>query len=298
MDMKKRLDAFADAVIAIILTIMVMALPINAVHGELDFLALGKAVGVYAVSFCFVANIWYQHSMAFNQIDTVNRNTIIWDLVLIFFLSLVPAATRAMTTVESNYSVMLYGVLYLIVTVVLRTIIRRIVHSKYTEQSDMAKMYNAIYGDHNLELWFLIAANIVLAYFFPRVAMILFIVITVRSFFTNAGEESEMEEASAMTDAGRQQFVDMSLVQKRNFMNTLQRYIKRATRDGANLDLQSADWQQFSERIAKQYQIAPADLQKWMEQRQIWLSKRNGRGDYYPSNRAGQYRPDPRKPRR
>lgn len=277
MDMKKRLDAFADAVIAIILTIMVMELPLRVQGGNLDFVTLAKAVGVYAVSFCFVANIWYQHAMAFNQVVKVTRKIIIWDLILVFFLSLIPAATRAMTMIESNYSVMLYGALYLLVTVVLRSNVRQIVHGRYTERDDMAKMYAAIYGNHNTEMWALIAANIVLAYFYPRIAMVLFIVITVRSFFTISGEEVEMEDATAMTVSGRKRFVDMNLVQKRNFMNTLQRYTKQAMRSGQGMQTSGPEWNQFAKRVEREFAIAPEDLRRWLTRRTAGLASNDHR---------------------
>ncbi len=277
VEMKKRLDTFADAIIAIIVTIMVLELPINVTGGDLDYLTLAKAVGVYAVSFCFVANIWYQHALAFSEVETVGRKTIVWDLVLMLVLSLVPAATRVMTTVENNYSVMLYGVLYLAVTMVLRVIVKQIVHSKYTDHADMAKLYQAIYGNHNVEVGGLIIANIILAYFFPRIAMILFIAVTVRSFFANSGEESELAEAGAMTDLGQKQFINLTPLQKRNFMNTMRRYMMQVQRENGDFVPEGKAWEQFSARIQKQFNVAPVDLAKWMAQRQRQLEKRGYR---------------------
>lgn len=266
IEIKKRLDAFADAIIAIIVTIMVLELPINIHGGNLDYLTMFKAIGVYAVSFCFVANIWYQHAQAFAEVEMVARKTIIWDLILMFVLSLVPAQTRIMTSVETNTSVMMYGGLYLIVTFILRIIVKQIVHSKYTERDNMAKIYQVIYGDHNLELGGLIVANIVLAYFYPKIAMILFIVITVRAFFTGSGEQAEMDDANAMTDTGRATFMDLNLAQKRGFMTALRRYITRERARGNYDNYAGQDWDQFAQRMDRQYHIAPADLHKWVDQ--------------------------------
>ena len=58
--LKKRLDAFSDAIIAIIITIIVLELPIHVVNGTVDYVQLFRSVGIYIVSFCFVANLWYQ----------------------------------------------------------------------------------------------------------------------------------------------------------------------------------------------------------------------------------------------
>lgn len=63
--LKERLDVFSDAIIAILITIMVLELPVE-IHGQsVHYAQLFHAVGIYLVSFCFIANLWYQHAVIF-----------------------------------------------------------------------------------------------------------------------------------------------------------------------------------------------------------------------------------------
>ncbi len=58
---RERVGVFGDAVIAIILTVMALELPVYVVNGSIDYTTMLKAIGVYAVSFCFIASLWIQH---------------------------------------------------------------------------------------------------------------------------------------------------------------------------------------------------------------------------------------------
>ncbi|MGG5319114.1 TMEM175 family protein [Enterococcus sp. AZ072] len=72
--MKERVVLFSDAIIAIILTIMVLELPIKyAANGALNYASLFRAIGIYFISFCFVASVWFQMAYAFNAIEKVKN---------------------------------------------------------------------------------------------------------------------------------------------------------------------------------------------------------------------------------
>ena len=286
MYLKQRLDTFVDAIIAIILTIMVLALPVDITGSNINYLSLAKSVGVYAVSFCFVSNIWYQHAVAFGQIEKVSRNLVIWDLILMFVLSLIPEVTKIMASVEDNYSVMLYGGVYLLVTFVQSGVIRQIVHSRFTSHDDRKRLYQAIYGDSNLEIGGLILANIVLAYFFPRVAMILFIVITVRSFFASATDEEKLDDVDSMSQDDRQQYVQLNGRDKREYLNLLRSYGRQTRRPGQT----EAQYQQPRDQLAQKlqrYGVTPEMLQQW-EERKRHANTRNGNGVWGGGRNAAQ----------
>ena len=93
---KARLEAFSDAVIAIIITIMVLELK---VPHDTSFDALMKLWPVflsYAVSFLLLGIYWGNHHHLIHTIKEV-RGSIIWaNLHLLFWLSLVPFATAWM----------------------------------------------------------------------------------------------------------------------------------------------------------------------------------------------------------
>lgn len=90
---KTRLEAFSDAVIAIIITIMVLELK---VPHETSFSALMKLWPVflsYAASFVMLGIYWGNHHHLVHTIKEVTGGIIWANLHLLFWLSLIPFAT-------------------------------------------------------------------------------------------------------------------------------------------------------------------------------------------------------------
>jgi uncharacterized membrane protein len=90
---KTRVEAFSDAVIAILITIMVLELKIP--HGD-SIRALAPVVPVfltYVLSYVFLGIYWNNHHHMLHATDRIN-GTILWaNLHLLFWLSLVPFVT-------------------------------------------------------------------------------------------------------------------------------------------------------------------------------------------------------------
>jgi TMEM175 potassium channel family protein len=115
---KGRLEAFSDAVIAIIITIMVLELKVP--HGERlqDLLPLLPVFLSYVLSFVYVAIYWNNHHHMLHACTTVT-GTILWaNLHLLFWLSLFPFATGWMG--ENHFAAVptaLYGVVLLMAAI-------------------------------------------------------------------------------------------------------------------------------------------------------------------------------------
>jgi uncharacterized membrane protein len=106
---KGRLEAFSDGVIAIIITIMVLELKVP--HGS-ELVALGPVIPVflsYVLSFVFVGIYWNNHHHMMSAVRTVNGRILWANLHLLFWLSLIPFATRWM---GENYFAALPVALY------------------------------------------------------------------------------------------------------------------------------------------------------------------------------------------
>lgn len=264
MDLKQRLDTFADAIIAIILTITVLALPSIEATDRASLVLLARSLGVYAISFCFVGNIWYQHAVAFGQIDHVNRGIVLWDLLLMFALSLVPEATKMMATLEDPLAVMFYGVLYLVVTLILAGVVRLIAKERYHGMREAGQLFRAVYGMHLTESTTLVLANLVLAYFFPRVAMAVFIVLTVRSFFANVGDQKELGEVSQLGMHSRDRFLHMSGRDRRQFAGALRGYVALADNDQLSATDREAARQAMAADIQRQFGISMDEIDVWL----------------------------------
>ncbi len=139
----RRLEAFSDGVIAVIITIMVLELrvpskPISDLDGLRQILPL---LIVYLLSFVQTGIYWVNHHYLTDKLEHVTH-AILWsNLGLLFFLSLIPFATRwvGMRGV-SSFSIALYALtcaLPAIAWSVLSTVIRR--HKRQASASSFSK---------------------------------------------------------------------------------------------------------------------------------------------------------------
>ena len=90
---KNRLEAFSDAVIAIILTIMVLEIKVP--HAA-DLAALKPLLPVvlsYLLSFIYLAIYWNNHHHMFHTIERVSGGVLWANMHLLFWLSLIPFTT-------------------------------------------------------------------------------------------------------------------------------------------------------------------------------------------------------------
>ncbi|MDZ7962853.1 MAG: TMEM175 family protein [Aulosira sp. DedQUE10] len=111
---KGRLEAFSDAVIAIIITIMVLELKVP--HGD-DLAAIRPLIPVffsYVLSFIFLGIYWNNHHHLLQAVRHVNGRILWANMHLLFWLSIIPFATGWMG--ENHFAslpVALYGAVLL-----------------------------------------------------------------------------------------------------------------------------------------------------------------------------------------
>ena len=90
---KGRLEAFSDGVLAIIITIMVLALGTPAGDGFEDLLELWPITLSYLISFLFVAIYWVNHHRIFNDAGLVNTPILWCNMAWLLVMSFIPFAT-------------------------------------------------------------------------------------------------------------------------------------------------------------------------------------------------------------
>jgi uncharacterized membrane protein len=115
---RTRLEAFSDAVIAIIITIMVLELKVP--HGE-QWSALEPLIPAfftYLLSFVYLGIYWNNHHHMLHTVERVNGSILWANLHLLFWLSLIPFATGWMG--ENHFApapTAVYGVVLLLAAV-------------------------------------------------------------------------------------------------------------------------------------------------------------------------------------
>ena len=125
-----RVEAFSDAVIAIIMTIMVLEL--RAPHdASLQALRpLLPVLGSYVLSFIFLGIYWNNHHHLLHAAREVNGAVLWANLHLLFWLSLIPFATAWMGENHfTTWPVALYGCLLLLAGIAYTILVRALLAS-------------------------------------------------------------------------------------------------------------------------------------------------------------------------
>jgi uncharacterized membrane protein len=170
-----RLEAFTDGVVAIIITIMV--LEIRVPQGS-DLAALKANVPVllaYVLSYVNVGIFWNNHHHMLNVTDRVDGKVLWANLMLLFWLSLVPFAIRWID--EEGFTALptaAYGVVLLCAGVSYLLLQRQIIAVNGRD----SRLAVAIGQDRKGKLTFVLyAAAIALAFVRPWISIVLYVVV-------------------------------------------------------------------------------------------------------------------------
>lgn len=127
---KRRFETFIDAVIAIILTILVLELRIpetehsESLNTRQQVTTLLPSFVSYIGSFLLIAGIWIDHHILFLNVEKITKRYIVLNMIFVLFLSVVPFTTAfagnhyhdsfAVALLFVNYVIMnlLFGTLY------------------------------------------------------------------------------------------------------------------------------------------------------------------------------------------
>lgn len=264
--MKERVVVFGDAIIAIILTIIVLELPIRtAANGAVDMYSLLRAVGIYFISFCFVANLWFQTGYAFNKIDQVKNKALVAYLMLLFFLSLVPSATRLLIEDTTKQTLMIYGVLTLIVTLIMRRLIVALTEQSLKDEEQRKRRISELNKQDMMAIGFRIVL-LIFGNFFVRPALIIYLILPIMAFLQNIIDREEDNLVATLDD---EQQADYFQDRNQVWGNSMRRY-SSLLRDSlkANDDQDPDRWQQvmadWEEHISNE-----------INERKQWLSSMN-----------------------
>ena len=125
---KTRLEAFSDGVIAILITIMILDLRSPAGTDLSSLAGALPPVATYLLSFVFLGIYWNNHHHLLHATGHIN-GVVLWaNLHLLFWLSLVPFATRWMS--ETNFAAVptaAYGAVLLLSAVAFTILVRTII---------------------------------------------------------------------------------------------------------------------------------------------------------------------------
>lgn len=168
---KSRIESFTDAIIAIIMTLMMLELTVPASPTFTALWDIRYKIIVYALSFATLAVYWINHHHLF-QITKKVDNKVLWaNILFIFVLSLIPFAT---SWVDQNLfktaPELFYGILMLTADLCY-LLLTRILIRVHGNESDLAKV---LCNNKRIKITLVIVtAGIILGIFIPFATIIL-----------------------------------------------------------------------------------------------------------------------------
>jgi len=189
---KNRLEAFSDGMFAIIMTIMILDLKSPQGGTIHDLLSVLPAFLCYTQSFLFTGVYWSNHHHLINTVKKVTGPTIVANLGLLFWLSLIPFVTGWVASCNfAPQAVAVYAVMLLIPGFfwnILISIIKK--NNTWSE-----KMHTAMerQGKKGYVSIFIYALGIPMAFVNPFISEGLFLLVSVMWFFPDKNVERAME---------------------------------------------------------------------------------------------------------
>ena len=114
----ERFEALIDAVVAIIITIIVLELPVPEVVSWSSIFALKMNFFAYFVSFLSCYNFWNNHQKFFGYIETIDHRVMWLGAGSMFVLSFVPYLTSLITSdFNAFFPLFLYGLIFIVIDI-------------------------------------------------------------------------------------------------------------------------------------------------------------------------------------
>lgn len=270
---KSRMDAFTDAVMAIVLTMMSLSIPTNIINGYLDIEKLFMMIGIYLVSFCFIAAIWYQRSIIFSSAaEQLTNKIVFYDLILLFFLSLTPILTKLMIDQIDSITVTLYGLLIFIIFAIIHFLRISILKTNLTNKNITSATYKKIrtrqrkrYTILNLGIIFLLIIGI----FFPIISFILYLVIIIEAFlFKKADSVDAYSSLMNAYDA----FNNLSSVENKEINNLFEQHHQAKVEK--NHQVAKDTWNELIKLFEDKFNINKKEALVWVRAYQTGKNKR------------------------
>lgn len=123
-----RLEAFYDAIIAIIVTVLVLELPQPAFASIASIWALKTSYFAYLISFLVCTNLWQYHHLIYHHVERINSKIIWLNILLMLVVSIVPYLTTFVANNPFSFlTQVLYGVDFLLINVILFVMARLLI---------------------------------------------------------------------------------------------------------------------------------------------------------------------------
>lgn len=123
-----RLEAFYDAIIAIIVTVLVLELPQPETATISGIFALKISYFTYLISFLVCANLWQYHHAIYSHVEKIDMKIVWLNILLMFVISLIPYLTIFVANnPNSLLNESLYGLDFILIDIILFVMARYLI---------------------------------------------------------------------------------------------------------------------------------------------------------------------------
>ncbi|MDR0847248.1 MAG: TMEM175 family protein [Lactobacillales bacterium] len=182
--LKEHLEVFGDAIIAIIITIMVLEIPLP-VDGT-SYPEFVSSIGIFLVSFFIIAEFWLDHHHLYDGVEKITDKIMFIDFCFMAVLALIPLFTKYMMVVDDWVSVVNYGIIYLLASIMISLLRHYITMIRLAKMPQSLRSYVVFSRFRLAGLIILNVAIMVFAYFQPGIAHWLYVVLPITNLLITA----------------------------------------------------------------------------------------------------------------
>ena len=176
-NLKTHISTLNDGIVAIIITVMLLEIPFPTAPE--NYGAFLWAILIFFVSFFVVADFWYENKRVFETVKEVDHPIMIVNFLFLAALSLIPVMTKWIMRETIGFSVLNFGVVYMVTMLLQQILYITVVRGRFKGQEGL--LFKIILSRIGLVL----IPNIVLillGWFFPKPIMVLYVVLPIVSF--------------------------------------------------------------------------------------------------------------------
>lgn len=171
-----RLELFSDAVMALIITVMVLQLKVPHDTTPRGLVAAWPMFLSYAASYVMVAIYWMNYHHLFRLVKKVNTRTLWSNMLLLFSLSLIPFASAYMgATHIAKFPTMVYAVVLLFCAAAYLVLIAAVF--KHIDKTEDSEGLRKTLVTKNIAAIAIYALSVAVALYWPSIALMMVAVV-------------------------------------------------------------------------------------------------------------------------
>ena len=177
-NMISHLSTLNDGVIAIFITVMMLEIPFPT--SEKSYWEFVWSILIFLVSFFIIADFWYDNKKSFEAITEADHMVIVANFLFLASLALIPVATKWIMHQNDRYSAVHFGAVYILTSLFQRFLYFAALRKRFVTTPGL--FFLMVFSKTAI-LLALSAVLMLLSWFYPHQAIVLYIILPVISFF-------------------------------------------------------------------------------------------------------------------